>query len=138
MLAAFLGCDKFFNLVREKDSAYLVVILNSRERYGCCYFGYHVALLHSFGSEVTACRHVDKQHHGKFPLFFVYLYIGMVLARRHIPVNVANIVTVLVGTNFREHHAATFECRMVLAGKNVLRKSACLYFYLANLFYKFI
>ena len=55
-------------------------------------------------------------------------------ACRHVPVDVAYVIAVLVLAYFAEGHATPFECGVVLSGKDVVAQSAGFYLNLAYLF----
>ena len=58
------------------------------------------------------------------------------MARSDVPVYVAHIVAILVFTHFREDHSTTFECGVILSGKNILGESAGLDLDLPDFFYE--
>ena len=47
----------------------------------------------------------------------------MVVTGGHVPVDVADVVAVLIFAHLAEHHAATLERRVVLTGEYVLRQT---------------
>ena len=81
-----------------------------------------------------ATRHVDQQHHRHFPLFLENLDVGMVEACRHVPVYTSDIVAKLVFPHFRKGHTLALEGSVVLAGEDVLGKTAALDFYPSDAF----
>ena len=118
----FFG-NEFLDFVGEEYHAYLVIVLYSREGQRRGYFGYHFSLVLAHGTEVAATRHIDKKHHGELALFLEDLDIGMVVTGGHVPVDVADVVAVLIFAHLAEHHAATLERRVVLTGEYVLRQT---------------
>lgn len=125
---------EFLDTVGEEQRSDLVVVLYRRECQCGGDFGNHLPFLRSLCAEAAASRNVHHQHYGEFALLLIDFHEGGVVTGCDIPVDVADVVAVLVGTNLGEHHAAAFESRMVFAGKDVLRQSAGLYLNLADFF----
>ena len=138
MFTAFLWRDKLLYLIREKDGADFIIVLNSRKCDCSGNLGNHLAFFRTCGTEIAAGGNIHKKHHRELALLLIYLNIWLIVAGGYIPVDIADIIAVLICAHLRERHAATFESRMIFASKDVLGKSACLYFNLANFFYKFI
>ena len=133
MFLSFLGRDKLLDLVREEHHADLVVVLDSRK--GQCrrdlrndFFLHYI-----HGTKVPTSRHVDQQHHRQLPFFFEHLHIRADIAGGHVPVYIADIVSVLILAHFAKRHTAPFERRMVLSGKYIAGQAASLYLNPSNL-----
>ena len=108
------------------------------EGYGGGYFRHHLSLLLHLRTEVSAGRHVDKEHHGHLPLFLEHLDEWLVEASRHVPVDVTDVIAVLVFAHLGEGHTATLEGRVVLSGEDVPRKAFGLDLDLTDLLYYFV
>ena len=134
MFLSLLGRNKFLDLVGEEHHADLIVILYGRKRQRSGNLRNDLFLHYVHGTKVTTPRYVDQQHHGQFALFFEHLYIRAHVAGGHIPVDIADIVAVLILAHFAECHTTAFESRMVLSRKNIARQAAGLYFNSPNLF----
>ncbi len=133
VLASFLRRDIFLNTVREEDDTYLVVVLYGRERQRSSNLSHEGALRLSCSTEVERPRHIDKEHHRELALFLKHFYVGMMEARRHIPVDVAHIVAKLILAHLSKGHTTPLEGRMVLSCKDILTQAARLDLNLPNL-----
>ena len=126
VLAAFLGRDELLNLVGEEDYADLVVVLNGREGERGRNLGHHVTLELLDGTEVETATDVNQQHNRQLAFLLEDLDVRLSKASRHVPLDVANIVAVLVLAHFGESHAAPLEGRVVLARKDVAAQATSL------------
>ena len=124
MATPFLGRYILFNAVGKEYHTYLVIVLYGTESKCGSYLGDHVTLSLTDGSEIERTAHIHKQHHREFTLFFKHFDIRAVEASRHIPVNIAHIITKLIFPHFGEGHASSLKGRMILSGKDVLTKPA--------------
>ena len=93
---SLFGCDVLLYAVGEEYYAYLVVVLYGRESEGCSYLGCHVPFCTLYCPEVQRAANVDEEHHSEFPFFFEHFHERSVEACRNVPVNVADVVSVLV------------------------------------------
>ncbi len=85
--------------------------------------------------EAVASAHVHQQHHRQLTLLLEHLHVGMRQTGRHIPVDIAHVVAILVLTHLAEGHTTPLEGRVVLAAEHLLRQPPRLYLYLADLLY---
>ena len=119
MFLPFLGRDEFLYLVGEEHHPDLVVVLDSRESQCRRDLRNDFFLHYIHGTEVPAARHVDQQHHRQLPFFFEHLHVWADVTCGHVPVNITDIVSVLILAHFAKRHTTPFERRMVLPGKNI-------------------
>ena len=119
VLAAFLGRDELLYLVREEDDAYLVVVLDGRKGKCGGNLRHHVALELLDGTEVEAAADVNQQHDRQLSFLLEDLDIRLSETCRDVPLNVADVIAVLVLAHLGESHAAPFEGRVILARKDV-------------------
>ena len=136
--ATLLRRDEFLNLVGEEYHTNLVVVLNCRKCQCGGNLGNHLALVYAHCAEVAAARYIDKQHDGQLTLLLVDFHIGMVVACGDVPVDVADVVAILIFAHLRECHATPLEGRVVFAREYVLGQSTGLYLDFADLFQQFI
>ena len=119
MLTPFLRRNEFLYPVREKDNPDFIVVLYSRKSQRCSYFRHHILfhLLHR--TEFQTTGNIHQQHNGQLALFFEHLHVWADVTCGHVPVNITDIVSVLILAHFAERHTAPFERRMVLPSKNI-------------------
>ena len=127
MFLSFLGRDKLLDLVREEHHADLIVVLYRRESQGSGDLGDHLLLHDVDGAKVTATGHVDQQHHRQLTLLLEHLDIRADVAGGHVPVDIPDIIAVLIFPHLAERHTTALESRMVLAGEDVTGKTTGLY-----------
>jgi hypothetical protein len=60
-------------------------------------------------AELLGGREIDEQHHGHLALLGEHLHVGLVHARRDVPVDEAHVVARLVLAHLAEGHAAALE-----------------------------
>ena len=133
MFFPLLRRNKFLDLIREKHHTDLIVILYSRKSQCRSDLRNNLFLHYVHGTKVSTTRYIDQQHHGQFALFFEHLYIRAHIAGGHVPVDIADIVAVLILAYFAERHTTTFKGRVVLSCKNIAGQAAGLYFNSPNL-----
>lgn len=124
MLLAFLGRDESLHPVAEEDDANLVVVLNRGERQRGRHLRDEILLEAHARAELARARHVDQQDHSVLPLLLEDLDVGLVHARRDVPVDVAHVVAILVFADFAESHAPALEGRVVFAGEDMVGEAA--------------
>ena len=134
MFFPFLRRDKLFDTVRKKDDSDLIVVLYRRKSQRRGDFGNHLFLQFTYGTEITAGRHIDQQHDRHLPFLFKNFDIRTLLTSGYIPVNIPHIIAKLVFSYLRKCHTFSFKGRMVLPGKYVSGESTCLYLDAADLF----
>ena len=135
MGAPFLGRDELLDAVAEEDDAHLVVVGYGAESQRGGHLGGEFLLELVVGAEAVASAHVHQQHHRQLAFLLEHLDVGVRQTRRHVPVDAAHVVAVLVFAHLAEHHAATLERRVVLAAEHLLRQPPRLDFNLADLLY---
>ena len=121
--------DKLLHTVGEEEHPNFVVVANGGESQGGSNFGEELALRLPLRPEVERTGHIDEQHSRQFAFFLKHLHIGAVETSRHVPIDVAYIVALLILTHLRKGHAAPFEGRVVLACKNVVGEGVRFDFY---------
>ena len=121
---AFLGRDELLDLAAEENDTHLVVVLDGRKRQDGCQFGRQVTLRLALRAEVVGTRHVDEQHHRHLTLFLEDLDERFVEAGGDIPVDVADVVAVLVLAHLAEGHTTPFEGAVVLSREDVVREAS--------------
>ncbi len=121
---AFFRRHEFLDAVGENNQADLVVVLDRRERQQGAQFGGDVGLHALEGAELAGGAGIDEQHHGQLALFFEDFHVRVAGARRHVPVDGADVVADHVFAHFGELHAAAFEDRVILAGEHVVHDAA--------------
>ena len=136
MSSSLFRRNEFLNFVAEKQGAHLVVVKNRRKRQNGGNLSYHIPLGHPGGAEQSRTTGINQQHNREFPLFLKDFDIWRMKTCRDIPVHIADIVTILIFTNFAECHTATLECRMVLSRKYLMRESLCPNLNFPNFFQK--
>lgn len=134
MFAATLRRNVLLNAVGEEDNPDFIVVLNGRESQGCGNLSHKVFLHLTLRTEVERPRDVDEQHNRELAFLFENFHVGTVKTCRNVPVDVADVVAILILAHLRERHSAPFERRMVLAGEDVLTQSAAFNLYFPDLF----
>ena len=134
VLASLLWRDILLYAVGEEYHSYLVVVLYCAEGDGCSHFCSHVRLHLASSAKVERTRNVDEEHDRKLTLLLEHLNEWFAETRCDIPIDITHIVAKLILAHFGKSHTPTLEGRVVLSGEYVLAQSACLDFYLANLF----
>ena len=131
LLTLFRG-DELLHLVTEEDDANLIVVLYGREGQGGGHLSDEVLLKPHLGAELARARDIDKQHDSVLPLLLENLNVRLIHARGDIPVNIADIVAILILSDLAESHASTLEGRMVLASEDMVGEAAGLNLDLAD------
>ena len=85
-------------------------------------------------AEIVGTRHVDEQHHRHLTLFLEDLDERMIETSGDIPVDVADVVALLVLTHLAEGHATPLEGTVVLAREDVVRQPSRLDFDFTDFF----
>ena len=106
---AFSGGDELFDAIAENDQADLVVVLDGRERQQGADLHRHLALHALARPKISRRAHVHDQHDRELALFFEHLDEGAPRASRHVPVDAADIVAVLVLPHLGEIHPTSLE-----------------------------
>ena len=119
MLATLARRNEQLHLVGEDQQADAVVVGGGREaehggQLGC---QFTLELLHR--PEVLRGAGINDQHDRQLALLDVAFHVYLAGAGGHVPVDGADLVAGLVGTNFLELHAPPLENRVVLASKAV-------------------
>src|SRR5207244_4309293 len=99
---AFARRHEPLHTVRAGDEAHFVIIADRAEGEHGCQLGHHFSFLLELRSEVVTGAAVDEQHHRQFPFLNVALDEWMPHAGGHIPIDRADIVSGLVGSNLLE------------------------------------
>jgi hypothetical protein len=73
------------------------------------------ALAHFAGAEVHRARQVEQEPGGDLPVLVIFPHVGRVEARGHVPVDMANVVPVLVFPQVGEIQALAAKQRAVIA-----------------------
>src|SRR5260221_636324 len=93
---AFFGRNEFLYLVAEKNDPDLIVIGNSRKSQHSAEFRYQLVLHPGDRPEKRRLAYIHQEHDRQFPFLLKYLHKRVVKPGRHIPVNGADVITVLV------------------------------------------
>ena len=129
--------DELFHPVAEKQGADLVVVQDRGEGEDGGDFRNLFPLGLPGGAEQAGTADVDQQDDSQLALFLEDLDIRRAHACGDVPVHVADIVTILVLTDFAESHTPALEGRMVLSGEDLVRERLGLDFDLADLLEQF-
>ena len=68
-----------------------------------------------YRSEEGGAAHVDQQHDGQFPFFFKDLDMRLAGTGRDVPVNITNVVSILIIAHLAEGHPPAFEGTVILS-----------------------
>src|SRR5574344_222083 len=109
MLSTLLWRNKFLHLVRKKDDANLVIILNGGKSQSGSHFCKQLPFRLLLSAKVQRARHIHQQHHCQFTLLLKDLHIRLPKTGSHIPVDVTNIITILIFPHLTECHTSTLE-----------------------------
>src|SRR5690554_4635889 len=109
MLLPFFGRYKLFNFISKKYHTYLIIVLYCRESQCCSYFGYHITFKNRSGTKAQTLRHINHQHYSKLTLLLKNLYIGFIIAGSNVPVDISQVITILILPHFRESHTSSLE-----------------------------
>ena len=123
MRASFLGGYELLDAVAEEDDTHLVVVGDGAEGECGGHLGGQLFFELLVGAEAIAAADVDEQHDGEFALLLEHLDIGVRQAGGDVPVDVAQVVGILVFAHLAEGHATPFEGGVVLAAEHLLRQS---------------
>lgn len=124
VLAAFLGRNELFHLVREEDHTYLVVILYCTEGKSGSNLCKHLTFHLGESTKLERSADIHEKHDGELAFFLENLDVRFAKTCRDIPFNIAYVIAVLVLAHLGKSHTTTLERRMVFAGKDVGRESA--------------
>ena len=107
-----IDCDKIARRVTEKGKPALEELSKA--------FGDDIL----FGVRGRAKRarstHIDQEHHRKFALLLIDLDIGLRGACRHVPIDIAHIITRTILPDFGKRHTSPSESSMILSGKDLV------------------
>ncbi len=117
---ALAGRHELLDPVGEDDEPDLVVVLDGAEGEEGADLHGQLPLHPLAGAEVSRGAHVNHQHHRQLPLLLEDLHEGGAAPGRDVPVDVADVVAVLVLADLGEAHAAPLEHRVVLAGEDLV------------------
>ena len=124
MLSSLLGWYEFLDLVGEEYHPDFVLVLDGRKRECSRHFGSHLAFGLADGAEIEASGHIDHEYDSQFSFLLEDLDIWSVETSRDVPVDVPDIVSVLIFPDLRECHTSSLEGRMILTREDVLRQSS--------------
>ena len=122
MLASLFRRNELFNPVRKENHSDLIVVLYGRKSQSRSNLRHHFPLGLRNCSETQTARNIDHKHDRQLTFLLEHFDERPVKTCRHIPIYVANIVSVLVFPHFRESHTTPFEGRVIFAGKNIVRQ----------------
>ena len=134
----FFRRNKLFDPVGEKDESDLVVVTNRRECQDRTDFRCDFIFHRSGRPEIFGTAQVDEQHHRQLAFFLKNFDKRMIESGGDVPIDRADIVSILVFADFGEFHAASFKDRMVFAGEDVVHQPPCLDFNLPYFFEKLL
>ena len=120
----FLGGDELFDLVREEQQADLVVVLDRRERKDGADLRSDLVLQLLRAAEAARAAQVDDQHDRQLAFFFEHFDVRVVEPRRDVPVDGADVVTVLVLPHFAELDPASLEDAVVFPREDLVHETA--------------
>src|SRR5690625_5850925 len=115
MGASFFWRDDLLDPVTEHDQAHLVAVLDSAEGENCGDLGGELHLCLGACTEVAAGGDIHAEHQGLLALLFKDLDVGFVSSGSHIPVDMTDIISVGVGSQFRKIHTANIKICLILA-----------------------
>ena len=138
MFLSLLGRNELLNPVRKEHDTNLIIVLNGRKSKRGSNLCLHLLLHLPHRTKIEAGRNIHHEHHRHFAFFLEHLDVGFAHAGRHVPVNVAHIIAILILAHLRESHTPPLEGRMVLASKEVAGESARFDFYPPDTLYQFI
>ena len=95
-------------------------------------FGNLVFLQFRNSPEITGGTYIDHQHDRQLPFFLEDLHIRTVVAGSHIPVDIPDIVAVLIFSYLTESHTSPLKGRMIFAGKNIFGQAPGFNLYLPD------
>ena len=124
MLTPFLRRNEFLYPVREKDNPDFIVVLYGGKSQRRSYLRHHLSLGLRNSSETQTARNINHKHDRQLTFLLEHFDERPVKTCCHIPIYVANIVSVLVFSHFRESHTTPFEGRMIFTGKNIVGQSS--------------
>ena len=134
MRSAFFGRNKKFNTVGEENEADLVVVTNRAEGEQTGDLRRQLTLGLGNAPEISGGADVNNEHDGKLAFFGKFFHKRGAHARRHIPVDRADLVPRLIFAHVFKIHPAPFEHAVVIAGEGGLDQAACFYFESADFF----
>ena len=111
---ALLGRHELLHLVGEDDEADPIVVADRREGQHRRQLGRQVPLLPHARAEPPRGRHVDQQEHRHLALLGEELHVGVVHARRDVPVDEPDVVARDVLPHLGKGDAAPLEDGVVL------------------------
>ena len=104
MSPPFFRRYKFLNPVGKEYHPNLIIVLYGRKSNNSSNFRNLIFLQLGNRAEIAGSAHIDHQHNGQFPFLLIYFNIRMIMACRHIPIDIPDIVTVLILPYFAESH----------------------------------
>ena len=102
VMAPLLGRDELLHPVREQDQADAVVVMERGHRKERCDVSCELALRNAPCPEPRARGDIDRDIDVELALLAILLDVRRVHARRHVPVNGADVIAGLVLTDFFE------------------------------------
>ncbi len=134
MAQPFFRRNKFFNLIAEKNDPDFVVVLYCRKSKHGSNFGHHFLFEPLPAAEFVRSAHIYQQSHRKLAFLIENFYIRVIEPRRNIPVDISDVIAVLVFPYFAESHAATLERTVILSGENLVGQASGFDLNLADFF----
>ena len=127
MSPPFFRRYKFLDTVGKEYHPNLIIILYGRKSNHSSNFRNLIFLQLGNRTEITGSAYIDHQHNSQFPFFLIYFDIRMIVACRHIPIDIPDIVTVLILPYFAESHTPSLKSRMVFSRKDITGQAPGLY-----------
>ena len=122
--APLLGGDEPLDAVTEKEGADLVVVLPGREGEDGGEFRGELPLCRPPAADGARRGDVDEEHRGQLPLLLKDLDVGGPHPGGHVPVDGANLVSMLISPVLAEGHATALERAVVFTGKDLVAQAA--------------
>ena len=120
-------------MIRKEYHTNFIIILNRRKCQCSSYLGLHFTLRLTKSAKLQGSADVHQEHHRQFALFLKHLDKRTAETCGHIPLDVSNVISVLILTHLGKSHSPTLKSGMIFTGKDVGRETAGLNLYLAYL-----
>src|ERR1035437_7422057 len=119
MCRSFFRWNKFLYFITKEDHTYFIIVIDCRESKNRCNFCHLFFFQLRKGAESIRTTDIDQQHYSEFAFFFKNLDEGVIEPCSDIPVNIPDIVTILVFAHLAECHSFSFKGAMILSRKNL-------------------
>ncbi len=123
MLLSFFRWNKFFNLIGKENDPNFVIIINGGKSQYCRKLRDEFALKLINRSKIGRRTNIYQKHNRKFSFFFKNFDERLPSTGCYIPINIPDIIPVLITSHFTKRHTSTLKGTLIFSGENMLAQS---------------